>query len=87
MVGVDFRVELADARERIGDMSIQGNLDPCVLLAQPERIFERAEDILRQGAARPGHIFNLGHGILPGTPVDNVKRLIAFVQEWEAGAG
>ena len=76
----------ADARERLGDLGIQGNLDPCVLFAQPERILERAEDILRQGAARPGHIFNLGHGILPGTPVDNVKRLIEFVQEWEAGA-
>ena len=87
VVGVDFRLELADARELLGDMAIQGNLDPCVLFAEPERIFERAEDILRQGAVRPGHIFNLGHGILPETPVDNVKRLIGFVQEWEAGAG
>ncbi len=86
VVGVDFRVELADARERLGDMAVQGNLDPCVLFAAPEYIFARAEDILRQGAVRPGHIFNLGHGILPGTPVDNVKRLIEFVHEWEAEA-
>ena len=86
VVGVDFRVELSSARERLGDLGVQGNLDPCVLFAAPEQIFERAEDILRQGAGRPGHVFNLGHGILPGTPVDNVKRLVAFVQEWEAGA-
>ena len=84
VAGVDFRVDLADARERLGEMGVQGNLDPCVLFAQPEYIFERTEDILRQGAGRPGHIFNLGHGILPDTPVDNVKRLIEFVQEWEA---
>ena len=86
VAGVDFRVELADARERLGDMGVQGNLDPCVLFAQPEYILERAEAILRQGAVRPGHIFNLGHGILPSTPVENVKRLIGFIQEWEAGA-
>ena len=86
MVGVDFRVQLADARERLGDKAVQGNLDPCVLFAAPEYIFARVEDILRQGSGRPGHIFNLGHGILPGTPVDNVKRLIEFVHEWEAEA-
>ncbi len=86
VAGVDFRVELADARERLGEMGVQGNLDPCVLFAEPEYILKRAEAILHQGAVRPGHIFNLGHGILPGTPVDNVKRLIGFVQEWKAGA-
>ena len=86
VVGVDFRMELADARERLGEMAVQGNLDPCILFAEPEYILKRAEVILRQGAARPGHIFNLGHGILPGTPVDNVKRLIEFVHEWEAEA-
>ena len=86
VVGVDFRVELSSARERLGDMGVQGNLDPCVLFAEPAYILERAEEILRQGAGRPGHVFNLGHGILPGTPVDNVKRLVAFVQEWEAEA-
>ena len=85
-MGVDFRVELSSARERLGDMGVQGNLDPCVLFAAPEYILERAEEVLRQGAGRPGHVFNLGHGILPGTPVDNVKRLVAFVQEWEVGA-
>ncbi len=86
VVGVDFRVELSSARERLGDLGVQGNLDPCVLFAAPAYILERAEEVLRQGAGRPGHVFNLGHGILPGTPVDNVKRLVAFVQEWEAGA-
>ena len=86
VVGVDFRVELADARERLGGTAVQGNLDPCALFGPPERIAGLAAAILRAGAARPGHIFNLGHGVLPGTPVDNVKRLIGFVQEWEAGA-
>ncbi len=85
VVGVDFRVELADARARLGDLGVQGNLDPCVLFAEPERIFKQTGDILRQANALPGHIFNLGHGILPGTPVDNVKRLIDFVHEWESG--
>jgi len=86
VVGLDFRVEMAAARERLGERAAQGNLDPCVLLAPPERIRACADRVLRQGAARPGHIFNLGHGVLPGTPVDSVKRLIDFVHEWRAEA-
>ena len=61
--------------------AVQGNLDPVVLFADWKEIQPRAEDILRRAAGRPGHIFNLGHGILPETPVDNVKRLCKFVQE------
>ena len=65
-------------------MAVQGNLDPCVLLGGRETIRERAEEILRQAGGRPGHIFNLGHGVLPPTPVDNVKFLIDLVHEWRA---
>ncbi len=85
VVGVDFRVELDAAWERVGDKGVQGNLDPCVLLGEPERIYECAARVLRRVGARAGHVFNLGHGILPETPVDNVRRLIDFVHEWEAG--
>ncbi len=86
VVGVDFRVDLSRARKCVGDMGVQGNLDPCVLLAVPGYVLARAERVLRQAGGRPGHIFNLGHGVLPQTPVDNVKRLVAFVHEWRAEA-
>ncbi|MDP7384731.1 MAG: uroporphyrinogen decarboxylase family protein, partial [Nitrospinota bacterium] len=82
--GVDFRVGLGTAWDDLGEVAIQGNLDPCVLFAEPSYISGRAEDILRGARGRPGHIFNLGHGILPGTPVDNVKFLIDVVHEWKA---
>ena len=84
VIGVDFRVGLGTAWDDLGEVAIQGNLDPCVLFAEPSYIRGRAEDILRLARWRPGHIFNLGHGILPGTPVDNVKLLIDVVHEWKA---
>jgi uroporphyrinogen decarboxylase len=65
---------------------VQGNLDPVLLFADWKELKSRAEDILRRAAGRPGHIFNLGHGILPETPVDNVKNLARFVQEYPAPA-
>jgi len=61
--------------------AVQGNLDPVLLFADWKEVKTRAEDILRLAAGRPGHIFNLGHGILPETPVEAVKRLCKFVQE------
>ena len=77
VVGVDWRVRLDDAWRVIGyDKAVQGNLDPVVLLATPDEIRKRAREVLEQAAGRPGHIFNLGHGILPQTPVDNVIALI-----------
>lgn len=80
VIGVDWRIDLGVAWQRIGfDRGIQGNLDPVVLLADRETISAQAEEILRQAAARPGHIFNLGHGILPTTPVDHVRYLIDWV--------
>jgi uroporphyrinogen decarboxylase len=61
---------------------VQGNLDPVLLFADWKELKSRAEDILRRAAGRPGHIFNLGHGILPETPVENVKNLARLVQEY-----
>lgn len=80
VIGLDFRVELDRAWARLGpEVSIQGNLDPTVLFAPLEEIRTQAGRILGEVAGRPGHIFNLGHGILPETPVDHVKGLIEFV--------
>ncbi len=73
VIGVDWRIPLDDAWARIGDRAIQGNLDPAALLA-PKPVLERqVRDVLRRAAGRAGHIFNLGHGIMPGTPVESVK--------------
>jgi uroporphyrinogen decarboxylase len=85
VIGLDWRVELDRGWETVGhDRAVQGNLDPLVLYAEPEFIRGRVKQILDQAANRPGHIFNLGHGILPKTPVDNVIRLIDFVHELSA---
>jgi uroporphyrinogen decarboxylase len=82
VIGLDFHVELDDAWRRVGyAVGVQGNLDPSVLLADREVIRSRAERILRQAAGRPGHIFNLGHGILPDTPYENVLALVEMVHE------
>jgi len=64
--------------------AIQGNLDPVLLFASQKELYARTEEIMRQAAGRPGHIFNLGHGILPETPVDNVRALVGFVRELSA---
>lgn len=84
VIGVDFRVELDDAWRRLGDVGIQGNLDPAVLVAQRPYIRQRVQEILRQAAGRAGHVFNLGHGVLPTTPVDNVRALVDEVHELSA---
>ncbi len=80
VVGVDWRVDLDDAWTEIGcDKGIQGNLDPIVLLGGQDEIERRVTDILVRADGRPGHIFNLGHGILPETPVENAKYLVDCV--------
>jgi uroporphyrinogen decarboxylase len=85
VIGVDWRIELDDAWRTVGyDRAIQGNLDPAVLLADPSEIRRTAHDILRRAAGRPGHIFNLGHGILQQTPVDNVLALVDAVREYRS---
>ena len=83
VIGLDWRVELDAAWERLGPgVAVQGNLDPVVLLGPPDEVRRQADRILRQAGGRPGHIFNLGHGILPSTPVDNVRMLVDFVHQW-----
>ena len=82
VIGVDWRIGLAEAWERVGDdRGVQGNLDPLVLLADRETIRARTAEILQSVAGRPGHIFNLGHGVMPQTPVDNVRFLVDLVHE------
>jgi uroporphyrinogen decarboxylase len=84
VVGVDWRIPLDDARRAIGDgRPVQGNLDPGVLLGPPGLVRERARDVLRRAGGRPGHIFNLGHGVLPDSPLDNLRLLVDTVHEWE----
>ncbi|HEY7022525.1 MAG TPA: uroporphyrinogen decarboxylase [Ktedonobacterales bacterium] len=85
VIGVDWRIELTDARRRLGDgVTLQGNLDPVALLASWESLRPRAQHILDQIAGRAGYIFNLGHGVLPQTPVENIARLVEFVHEYPA---
>jgi uroporphyrinogen decarboxylase len=85
VIGLDWRIPLDQGWEAIGDKgAVQGNLDPVLLFADWKTLRARAEDVLRRGAGRPGHIFNLGHGILPHTPVENVKALAKFVHEASA---
>ncbi len=82
VIGVDWRVHLDEAWERIGyDVAVQGNLDPVVLFGPVREIERRVEDILRRAGNRPGHIFNLGHGILPQTPVDHVAAVAEYVHK------
>jgi uroporphyrinogen decarboxylase len=82
VIGVDWRVDLDAAWRLIGeDVAIQGNLDPTVLMAEPAYIRDRVRDVLARAGGRPGHIFNLGHGVLPDTPVDHVRALVDFVHE------
>jgi uroporphyrinogen decarboxylase len=83
VIGLDWRIPLHEGWARLNHKcAVQGNLDPVLLFADCEEVKSRAEDVLRQAAGRPGHIFNLGHGILPETPVENVKKLARFVQEY-----
>lgn len=85
VIGVDWRVDLDRAWSRVGhDVAIQGNLDPAALLAPPAEIRKRVRDVLRRAQGRPGHIFNLGHGVLPETPVDHVKAMVDAVHELSA---
>lgn len=80
VIGLDWRVDLGAAWTRLGDgVGVQGNLDPAALLAPFEVVAAEARRILRAAGGRPGHIFNLGHGVLPGTPADNLKALVDLV--------
>ena len=87
VIGLDWRVDLHDAWQRLGDVGVMGNLDPVQLFAAPDFIRARAAHILSRAGGRPGHIFNLGHGILPETPVDNVIALVDAVHEISLKSG
>jgi uroporphyrinogen decarboxylase len=83
VIGLDWRVPLADGWRMVGhEVGIQGNLDPAVLFAPLSEIKRRVKDILDQAGGRPGHVFNLGHGILPNTPVDHVRAVVDMVHEY-----
>jgi uroporphyrinogen decarboxylase len=85
VVGADWRIPLDEAWQRIGtDRAIQGNLDPTLLLGPRTRLLNGAREVLARAGGRPGHIFNLGHGILPSTPVENVQELARFVHQESA---
>jgi len=85
VVGIDWRIPLDDGWRSMNFRgAVQGNLDPVVLFASWNEIRPRTEDVLNRAKGRHGHIFNLGHGILPETPVENVKALAKFVHEYSA---
>jgi uroporphyrinogen decarboxylase len=84
VIGLDWRTPLDWGWERLGtDVAVQGNLDPVTLFAPRAELKRHVRAILQQAAGRPGHIFNLGHGILPETPVENVKAVVEMVHEFE----
>jgi len=85
VIGLDWRVPLDAAWARVGHgLGVQGNLDPAALFAPRAVVEAEAEDVLRRAAGRPGHVFNLGHGLLPATPLDNIMRLVDVVHERSA---
>ena len=82
VIGIDWRIDLDAAWREVGhDRAVQGNLDPAILLADRDTVRRRTREVLDRAGGRPGHIFNLGHGILPQTPVENVLELVAAVRE------
>lgn len=82
VVGVDWRLPLDEAWDKVGpERAIMGNLDPVTLFAPWRELRHHVDDVLGRAAGRPGHVFNLGHGILPETPVDTVRRLVDYVHE------
>jgi len=82
VIGLDWRVRLDEGWRRLGhDVAVMGNLDPVVLFAKRDVLRERTKQILDQAEGRPGHIFNLGHGILPETPVENVIALVEIIHD------
>lgn len=88
VIGLDWRTPIDVAWERIGfHLGVQGNLDPAILSAPWPAVEAAALDILQRVGGRPGHVFNLGHGLLPQTPLDNIERLVTFVHEYRADVG
>jgi uroporphyrinogen decarboxylase len=85
VIGIDWRINIDDAVKRLGsDISVQGNLDPCALFLPKDKIDGRVQDILKRAASARGHIFNLGHGVLPETPVESVAAMVESVHNLSA---
>jgi uroporphyrinogen decarboxylase len=85
VIGLDWRVDLDRGWAAVGhDVGVQGNLDPALLLARPAMLRERVQAILARAGGRPGHVFNLGHGVHQSTPVDHVRALVDMVHELSA---
>ena len=82
VVGVDWRTPLETAIGLVGDRAVQGNLDPTLVFAPTELMTARAAEIIEAGRAAPGHVFNLGHGVIPTTDPDQLARLTEFVQSY-----
>lgn len=87
VIGLDWRVDLAKKWDELGAVAVQGNLDPCVLFADKAYLKDEVLRILKSVEGRPGHIFNLGHGVLPQTNVENVKYLVELVHEFTENDG
>jgi len=86
VIGLDWRVPLDQGWSTLGHaVAVQGNLDPILLFAEPDLLRQRVRQVLEQAGGRPGHIFNVGHGIVPGTPVENVQRVVQYVREFSQG--
>jgi uroporphyrinogen decarboxylase len=86
VIGLDWRTPLDEGRALLGEgVAVQGNLDPVALFAPPAVLREKVQDVLRRAGGRPGHIFNLGHGILQHTPVENVRAVVEMVHEGRLG--
>jgi uroporphyrinogen decarboxylase len=82
VVGLDWQLPLDEAWDRVGaERSVQGNLDPAALLAPWRELEHRIDDVLDRAGGRVGHVFNVGHGLVPQTPVDSVRRLVEHVRE------
>ena len=85
VIGLDWRTPLDEGWKAVGKgCAVQGNLDPIALFAPEAVLKSRVEEVLQQAGGRPGHIFNLGHGIVPGTPVENVINVVKWVKAWQA---
>ena len=87
VIGLDWRLALDEGWRRAGEgVAVQGNLDPTLLLGPRERLLERVDDVLRRAGGRAGHVFNLGHGVLPATPVESVRAVVERVHDRTARA-